>query len=72
MEIFSVAVNVKAQSSVEFELTYLQLLQRQFGEYEQVISMRPNQIVQDFKCDVYIYDKQVHVYVLQMKLLHKL
>jgi len=58
MEQFRVSIAVKANSSIQFQLTYLQLLERVNGMYEQVISMRPGQIVPDFRVDVYVYDKQ--------------
>ena len=58
MERFIVSIAVKADSSIVFDLTYLQLLERINSVYEQTISMRPGQVVPDFKVDVYVYDKQ--------------
>lgn len=58
MEVFSVAVNVAANSKVEFTLTYQQLLERKLGLYTQVISVRPNQVVQDFSVQVVIEESQ--------------
>lgn len=58
MDRFSVAITIKANSNIEFTLTYVQLLERYNGMYEQVISMRPNQIVDNFVAEIYIYDPQ--------------
>ena len=58
MERFTVTIGIKANSSIEFTLTYLQRLERVLGFYEQTISMRPNQIVDNFLVDVFIYEKQ--------------
>ena len=58
MEFFSLSVNVRAQSSVEFVLTYLELIQRKLGVYEQRLSIRPQQIVQQLNVDVNVYEPQ--------------
>ena len=58
MEVFSVLVNVAKKSSVEFVLTYQQLLERKLGVYTQVTSVRPNQIVKDLKITVNIAEIQ--------------
>ena len=58
MELFTVSVNVAAESSVQFVLTYLQLLERRLGYYTQIISIRPNQIVEDLTANVFITDTQ--------------
>ena len=58
MEVFSVAVNIAASSSVEFVLTYQQLLERKLGVYTQVISVRPNQVVKGLRVVVSIVDSQ--------------
>ncbi|XP_693183.5 inter-alpha-trypsin inhibitor heavy chain H3 [Danio rerio] len=56
MEKFSVSVNIAAQSSVTFTLTYEELLQRRLGSYEIMIGVRPKQLVQNFEIVVDIYE----------------
>ena len=56
--IFKVAVNVAAQSKIDFNLTYQELLQRRFGVYEHVINIDPGQVVRDLKVDVYIRESR--------------
>lgn len=55
---FSVDVNVAAESSVTFNLTYQELLERVYGEYEHIIYIDPGQIVEDFKIDVAIHESR--------------
>lgn len=49
MEKFSVSVNIAANSSVTFTLTYEELLQRRLGKYELMIRVKPKQLVQHFE-----------------------
>jgi len=42
--VFNVNVNIKAQSKVNFQLTYEELLSRRLGRYEQSISISPDQV----------------------------
>uniref|UniRef100_A0A8B9K0C5 VIT domain-containing protein n=1 Tax=Astyanax mexicanus TaxID=7994 RepID=A0A8B9K0C5_ASTMX len=49
MEKFSVSVNIAANTSVTFTLTYEELLQRGFGKYEIMIRVKPKQPVQQFE-----------------------
>ncbi|XP_076107954.1 inter-alpha-trypsin inhibitor heavy chain H3-like [Mytilus galloprovincialis] len=55
---FSVEVNVAAESSITFNLTYQELLERVYGEYEHIIYIDPGQIVEDFKIDVAIHESR--------------
>lgn len=48
-EKFTVSVNIAAASKVNFELTYEELLKRQFGKYEMFIKVKPKQLVRDFE-----------------------
>uniref|UniRef100_A0A8C6JAB3 Inter-alpha-trypsin inhibitor heavy chain H3 n=1 Tax=Melopsittacus undulatus TaxID=13146 RepID=A0A8C6JAB3_MELUD len=48
-EKFTVSVNIEAASKVTFELTYEELLKRQFGRYEMFIKVKPKQLVKDFE-----------------------
>uniref|UniRef100_A0A8C5J700 Inter-alpha-trypsin inhibitor heavy chain H3 n=1 Tax=Junco hyemalis TaxID=40217 RepID=A0A8C5J700_JUNHY len=57
-EKFTVSVNIKAASKVTFELTYEELLKRQFGEYEMFIKVKPKQLVKDFEIEVDIFEPQ--------------
>ncbi|NXJ97663.1 ITIH3 inhibitor, partial [Corythaixoides concolor] len=57
-EKFSVSVNVEAASKVTFELTYEELLKRQFGKYEMFIKVKPKQLVKDFEIEVNIFEPQ--------------
>ncbi|RMC00022.1 hypothetical protein DUI87_23431 [Hirundo rustica rustica] len=57
-EKFSVSVNIKAASKVTFELTYEELLKRQFGKYEMFIKVKPKQLVKDFEIEVDIFEPQ--------------
>ncbi|XP_054243448.1 inter-alpha-trypsin inhibitor heavy chain H3-like [Indicator indicator] len=57
-EKFTVSVNVAAASKVTFELTYEELLKRQFGKYEMFIKVKPKQLVKDFEIEVDIFEPQ--------------
>ncbi|XP_037239838.1 inter-alpha-trypsin inhibitor heavy chain H3-like [Falco rusticolus] len=57
-EKFTVSVNIKAGSKVTFELTYEELLKRQFGKYEMFIKVKPKQLVKDFEIAVNIFEPQ--------------
>ncbi|XP_054072155.1 inter-alpha-trypsin inhibitor heavy chain H3-like [Rissa tridactyla] len=57
-EKFTVSVNVEAASKVTFELTYEELLKRQFGKYEMFIKVKPKQLVKDFEIEVNIFEPQ--------------
>ncbi|NWW84089.1 ITIH3 inhibitor, partial [Rhynochetos jubatus] len=57
-EKFTVSVNVAAASKVTFELTYEELLKRQFGKYEMFIKVKPKQLVKDFEIEVNIFEPQ--------------
>lgn len=48
-EKFTVSVNIAAASKVTFELTYEELLKRQFGKYEMFIKVKPKQLVKNFE-----------------------
>ncbi len=58
MEIFSITVNVAAKSEVKFMLTYQQQLERINEMYKYILSIRPNQIVEDLRAQIYLYEKQ--------------
>ncbi|XP_066526190.1 inter-alpha-trypsin inhibitor heavy chain H3-like [Hoplias malabaricus] len=58
MEKFSVSVNIAANGKVTFTLTYEELLQRQFGQYEIMIRVKPKQLVQHFEIVADIYEPQ--------------
>ncbi|XP_052059433.1 inter-alpha-trypsin inhibitor heavy chain H3-like isoform X5 [Mytilus californianus] len=55
---FSVDVNIAAESKVTFNLTYQELLERVYEEYEHIIYVDPGQIVEDFQIDVYIQESR--------------
>ncbi|PKK20406.1 inter-alpha-trypsin inhibitor heavy chain 3 [Columba livia] len=57
-EKFTVSVNIAAASKVNFELTYEELLKRQFGKYEMFIKVKPKQLVRDFEIEVDIFEPQ--------------
>ncbi|KFP16383.1 Inter-alpha-trypsin inhibitor heavy chain H3, partial [Egretta garzetta] len=57
-EKFTVSVNIQAASKVTFELTYEELLKRQFGKYEMFIKVKPKQLVKDFEIEVNIFEPQ--------------
>ncbi|XP_077582048.1 inter-alpha-trypsin inhibitor heavy chain H3-like [Stigmatopora nigra] len=58
MELFSVSVNIAAESNVIFVLTYEELLQRKLGQYEILTRVKPKQPVQDFRITVNIFEPQ--------------
>lgn len=68
MDLFEIAFNVAPNSTAEFRLNYQQLLQRKKGYYEQVISVRPKQIVPVLKVIVDIEEPQPLSYVDVMKI----
>uniref|UniRef100_H2UAK2 Inter-alpha-trypsin inhibitor heavy chain H3 n=1 Tax=Takifugu rubripes TaxID=31033 RepID=H2UAK2_TAKRU len=49
MEKFSISVNIAANSTVAFVLTYEELLQRKMGQYEILTRVTPKQPVQEFQ-----------------------
>ncbi|CAG2250625.1 unnamed protein product [Mytilus edulis] len=55
---FSVDVNIAAESKVTFNLTYQELLERVYEEYEHIIYVDPGQIVEDFQIDVYLQESR--------------
>ena len=68
MDLFEIAFNVAPNSTAEFRLNYQQLLQRKKGYYEQVISVRPKQVVPVLKVVVDIEEPQALSYVDVMKI----
>ncbi|KAF4093629.1 hypothetical protein AMELA_G00004010 [Ameiurus melas] len=58
MEKFSVSVNIAANNSVTFTLTYEELLQRRLGKYELMIRVKPKQLVQHFEIVATVYEPQ--------------
>ncbi|XP_015240932.1 PREDICTED: inter-alpha-trypsin inhibitor heavy chain H3 [Cyprinodon variegatus] len=63
MEKFSVSVSIAAESNVTFVLTYEELLQRKFGQYEILIRVKPKSLVQQFQILANIYEPQGLSYV---------
>ncbi|XP_015262960.1 PREDICTED: inter-alpha-trypsin inhibitor heavy chain H3 [Gekko japonicus] len=57
-EKFSVSVNIAAASKITFELTYEELLKRNFGKYEMFIKVNPKQLVNKFEIDAHIFEPQ--------------
>ncbi|XP_072017534.1 inter-alpha-trypsin inhibitor heavy chain H3-like [Amphiura filiformis] len=55
---FGISVNVAANSSVTFNLTYQQLLSRKNGVIQQKISSVPGQILDNYKVDIYLTETQ--------------
>ncbi|XP_053326264.1 inter-alpha-trypsin inhibitor heavy chain H3-like [Spea bombifrons] len=53
-EKFGISVNVAPKSEVVFMLTYEELLRRKFGQYEILLKIKPNQLVEDFQIEVHI------------------
>jgi len=68
MDVFHISMNVAPNSSVEFRLNYQQLLERRKGYYEQVISVRPKQIVPILKVVIDIEEPQTLSYVDVMEI----
>ncbi|XP_030634237.1 inter-alpha-trypsin inhibitor heavy chain H3-like [Chanos chanos] len=58
MEMFSMSVNVAANSNVTFVLTYEELLQRRLGTYEMMIRVKPKELVQHFEIVADVYEPQ--------------
>ena len=56
--LFEISVNVAAQSKVNFELTYLELLKRRSGIYEHAINILPGQLVRDLHVRVRILESR--------------
>lgn len=63
MEVFNVAVNIRANTAAQFTLEYLQLLQRDLGQYQYISSVRPQQTVKDMNYNIKIYEPQGISYV---------
>ncbi|XP_067656331.1 inter-alpha-trypsin inhibitor heavy chain H4-like [Haliotis asinina] len=61
MDIFATSVNVAAESEVHLELTYLQLLQRRLGLYEQRIMVQPKQIVDNLTLNL-VYEEGPQIF----------
>lgn len=49
MDMFTISVNLAANTSAVFELRYQEQIERRNGVYKQVINVKPNQIIPDFK-----------------------
>lgn len=58
MKIFTVSVNVAAESKAVFKLQYHELLSRKFGYYKQRISFQPRQIVSDLVFRAKIFEQE--------------
>ena len=58
MQVFSVAINVRANSSAHVVLTYQQLLPRRLGFFELVTSILAKQLVSDFYIRVHVHEPQ--------------
>ncbi|XP_072307768.1 inter-alpha-trypsin inhibitor heavy chain H3-like [Eucyclogobius newberryi] len=58
METFSVSVNIAALANITFTLTYEELLERKFGQYEILTRVKPKQRIQEFKIVTNIYEPQ--------------
>ncbi|KAM9324413.1 uncharacterized protein PAF06_000450 [Gastrophryne carolinensis] len=58
MENFQISVNVGAQATAIFQLTYEELLKRRLGVYELRIQVRPKQLVENFQIEVDILEPQ--------------
>lgn len=58
MQVFAIAINVRANSSAHVVLTYQQLLQRRLGLFELVTSIRPNQLVGDLSVRIHLHEPQ--------------
>ncbi|XP_007442992.1 inter-alpha-trypsin inhibitor heavy chain H3-like isoform X1 [Python bivittatus] len=57
-EKFSVSVNIAPTSKVTFQLTYEELLKRNFGKYEMFIKVNPKQLVNSFEIEADIFEPQ--------------
>ncbi|XP_060080552.1 inter-alpha-trypsin inhibitor heavy chain H3-like [Ylistrum balloti] len=55
---FHVDVNIAAQSTVAFNLTYQNLLRRNHGTYEHVLYIDPGQVVNDLRVDIAIQESR--------------
>ncbi|XP_063792430.1 inter-alpha-trypsin inhibitor heavy chain H6 isoform X2 [Pseudophryne corroboree] len=56
-EKFRMSMNVEAGGEITFTLTYEELLRRHLGKYEQAVSVRPGQIVQNLTVQVTISER---------------
>ena len=68
MDKFEIRFNVAPNSTAEFLLNYQQLLERRKGYYEQVISVRPKQIVPVLNVSIDIEEPQTLSFVDVMKI----
>lgn len=68
MDRFEIRINVAPNSTAEFRLNYQQLLERKKGFYEQVISVRPKQIVPVLNVSLDIQESQDLSYLDVMKI----
>ncbi|KAJ8301346.1 LOW QUALITY PROTEIN: hypothetical protein KUTeg_020333 [Tegillarca granosa] len=55
---FNIEVNLAAKGTVNFVLTYQELLRRKLGLYEHVTYINPGQLVEDFKVEVAIQESR--------------
>ncbi|KAJ8297900.1 LOW QUALITY PROTEIN: hypothetical protein KUTeg_024431, partial [Tegillarca granosa] len=55
---FNIKVNVEANASVVFNLTYKEILRRKKGKYSHVIYIDPGQTVEDFQIEVAIQESR--------------
>lgn len=55
---FTISVNVAANTTVKFSLTYQELLRRKLSLYDEVIYLQPGQIVSDLKVDIFITESK--------------
>lgn len=60
---FKVSVNVAAQNKIKFTLTYNELLQRRRSNYDHTIYIRPRQIVDDFRVEIFIQESRQITYL---------
>ncbi len=58
MEIFTISVNVAADSEVKFTVIYLHQLERINDLYRYALSLRPKQLVSHMTTNIYLYEKQ--------------
>ncbi|XP_018595072.2 inter-alpha-trypsin inhibitor heavy chain H2 [Scleropages formosus] len=56
MDTFKMEVHVPANSNIEFELHYQEMMQRKLGFYEHSLYLQPGQLVPILQVDVYIYE----------------
>ena len=58
MQVFEILTTVHAGGTVIFQLSYEELLIRELKWYQQRISIRPHQLVNTIKAELYIYEPQ--------------